>query len=280
MKKRILLGVIFLALIMSVNTATGAMTVDVEWHSSVKSGAKFTWTLKTVTTNDSGTEWIWAEANNLTLKQGEKITVEWENDPGTDLTNKEGGPLNYTGMKMTVGETELDPAEDETMLNFLVAPLKVNNSLGNEEAGIWALERLWFSSFVVPDAFSSNMQYVWKFDCWTTNAETLALTDEVKGSITSDYPGWAAEEPPWPPELYVADVVYNAKTGGVKSVTYPSTVSGQDLADDVNCPTTAGLDALVIEGSGSATSAPGFEIPIVVAGLVTFAALVITRRRR
>ncbi len=278
MKKRILLGVIFLALIMSVNTATGAMTVDVEWHSSVKSGAKFTWTITTVTTNDSGTEWTWAEANNLTLKEGDKITVEWANDPSTDIGNKEGGPLNYTGMTMTVGDTELDMAEDETMLYFLVAPLKFNNSLGKEEAGIWALERFFWTTFTVPDAFSSDMQYVWKFDCWTTNADTLALTDEVKGSITSDWPGWDAVEPPWPQELYLMDVVYNAKTGLVKSVKYPSTVAGQDLADDVNCPTTAGLDALEITFKPAA--APGFEAPIVVAGLVTIAALVIIRRRR
>jgi hypothetical protein len=278
LKKRILLGVIFLALIMSVNTGTGAMTADVEWHSSVKSGAKFTWKLTTVTTNDSGTEWVWAEANNLTLTQGDKIVVEWENDPSGDLTNKEGGPLNYTGMKMTVGDTELSFADDETMLYFLVAPLKVNNSLGKEEAGVWALERLGWPTYTVPDAFSGNMQYVWKIDCWTTNAETLAATDTIEASITSDWPGYNAADPPYPPEIYVADIVYDAKTALVKSVTYPSTVSGQDLADDVNCPTTAGLDALVIDFVPAA--APGFEAPIVVVGLIASAALVIIRRRR
>ena len=80
MKKRILLGVTLLTFVFAFSGILAqAATPDVEgqmWYPDVKSGASFSWTITTLTTNTSATTWDWDWANNVTLTQGEKITME------------------------------------------------------------------------------------------------------------------------------------------------------------------------------------------------------------
>ena len=82
-------------------------------------------------------------------------------------------------------------------------------------------------------------------------------------------------------EVFVFDIHYDAVSGFVQKLAYPSTMTGQILADDTE-PMVLGLDSLVIEfdGGNGTWSAPGFEAPIVVTGLFAFAAIVVIRRRK
>jgi len=288
MKKRILLGVTLLTFVFAFSGVLAqAATPDVDgvlWYPDVKSGASFSWTITTLTTNDSATTWDWPWANNVTLTQGEKITMDWAADPNESLQLDLTGPIDYSDVTTKVGAAEM--TDEETFFNYFVVPVYNNGTVGEIESSLNALERFWFYSFNLPASDLPVGQYTWNMAMDKTTlvdvgADALA-GDTVTGYITThDY--FATLDT----EVFVFDVVYDAVSGIVQQMKYPSTKTGQTIADDTE-PMTPGLDALVIdfdgeEGSPSAwpaSAAPGFEAPIVVTGLFAFAAIVVIRRRK
>jgi hypothetical protein len=290
MKKRILLGVTFLTFVFAFSGILAqAATPDVEgqlWYPDVKSGAKFTWTLTTVTTNTSGTSWDWPWANNVTLTQGDNITMEWTADINETANLGLSGPIDYSDVTTTVGSYECDFAADETYLNFLVVPVYNNGTLGKVESSLNALERFWFNSFILPASGLPN-DHTWNLAIDKTTLDEVGADaeagDEVMAYVTvHDYYDTLETE------TFAFDLHYDAVSGFLKKFVYPSTKTGELIADDTQ-PMTLGLDALVIDFTGEdgdpavwpkPSGAPGFEAPIVVTGLFAFAAIVVIRRRK
>jgi hypothetical protein len=298
MRKRILLGAFLITFVFAFNAfATQAYTQkeEVDWAPSVKSGSEWTWTITTVDA-DGATEWDWRFANNLTLVQGEKITVEWTAVPNGTLKLGLGGPIVYDGIKVTVGTTVLDQAASESFLNFLSVPLFVNNSLGDTESMVF-LERAWFNTYLFPDSDEGD-QDTWTIDIGNSTVENTgpgALKNSVivanihdqGGEYPEDFPDLYGDSP----EAYVFDLVYDAASGVCKSVTYPSTVihpneftGGVTYYANSTWGIVEGLDELVITldtaTGGWSTSAPGFEAPVIITGLFAVAAFVVIRRRK
>jgi hypothetical protein len=271
-------------------------TAEVDWAPSVKSGAKWTWTITTVDA-DGATEWDWAFGNNVTFTQGEKITVEWTADPNGTAKLGLGGPIVYDGVKITVGTTELSQDDDEKFLNFLTVPLFVNNSLGDTESMVY-LERAWFNTFVFPDSAYSD-QSTWNIDVdnatlnnigpGATKGDVIAASiHDQGGEYPEDFPDLFGDAP----EAWVFDLLYDASSGICTSVKYPSTVSRpNDFVGGVTYYANStwgiveGLDELVLTlddtpTGGWPTSAPGFEAPVIITGLFAVAAFVVIRRRK
>lgn len=299
MKKRIILGAVFILFLFALNASVAKAYTQVggaDWAESIVKGKKVTYTIDKVDA-DGATEWNWGYGNNITFKQGEKIVVEWTEDPdGTGQVGM-GGPLNYTGIKVTVGDTELSQDDDETWLNFLTVPLYVNNSLGVTEA-LNYLERVWFNTFQFPDS-DVGAQDTWNIivenatigntgPYATKDDEIMAYIHDQGGEYPDDFPDLFGDAP----EAWIFDVIYAASSGVVKSIKYPATIV---LPNDFTGGTTyyandtwgivSGLDALEISLSGSVpgwkpAAAPGFEAPIIISGLFVMAALVLIRRRR
>ena len=291
MKKRILLGVTFLTFVFAfsgiVAQAATPDVVGVMWYPDVKSGATFSWTITTLTVNDSTTTWDWAWANNVTLTQGEKITMEWAADPNESIQLGLTGPIDYSDVTTKVGTQELNFTADETFFNYFVIPVYNNGTVGNIESSFNALERFWHHNFNLPSSALPVGEYTWNVAMDKTELGGIGADategDTVKGYITThDYFDTLDTE------KYVFDITYDAVTGIIKQFKYPTTKTGEIVADDTE-PMTLGLDALVIDFDGEAgdpsvwpkpSSAPGFEAPIVVTGLFAFAAIVVIRRRK
>jgi len=283
MKKRILLGVTLLTFVFAfsgVLAQAAAPDVDgVLWYRSVKKGASFSWTITTLDA-DGATTYDWDWANNVTLTEGEKITMEWLENPNETLQPGLAGPLDYSDVTTTVGAYECDESADETYFDFLVVPVYTNGTVSGTESGLNALERFWFNSFSLPGSDLPVGQYTWNVAMDKTVLSDVGADakggSEVMGYITThDYFDTLDTE------VFVFDITYDAVSGFVKKLAYPSTMTGQKLANDTE-PMVLGLDSLVIEfdGGNGTWSAPGFEAPIVVTGLFAFAAIVVIRRRK
>ena len=291
MKKRILLGVTLLTFVFAFSGVMAqAATPYVEgtlWFPDVKSGASFSWTITTVDA-DGATTWDWAWANNVTLTQGEKITMEWSED--TDNTTQLGltGPVPYDGVTTKVGTFTCNFTEDETFFNYFVIPVYNNGTVNQTESTFNALERFWHWNYNLPSSELPVGEYTWNLAMdKTTPSDVGAMAakgDEVVGYITTHDFFDTLD-----PETFVFDLHYDAVSGILKKMVYPTTKTGELTANNTQ-PMTLGLDALVIEFDGEdasptawsfyeATAAPGFEAPIVVTGLFAFAAIVVIRRR-
>jgi len=285
MKKRILLGVTLLTFVFAFSGILAqAATPDVDgvlWYRSVKEGASFSWTITDLDANGE-TTWDWDWANNVTLTEGEKITMEWSYDP--DATHQPGlaGPLDYTNVTTTVGDYECNFTADETYFNFFVIPVYNNGTVGNVESALNALERFWFNSFSLPGSDLPVGQYTWNVAMDKTSTADVGA-DAKSGDIVMGYVTTHDFFDTLETEVFVFDIHYDAVSGFVQKLVYPSTMTGQILADDTE-PMVLGLDSLVIEfdgGNGTwSGSAPGFDAPIVVTGLFAFAAIVVIRRRK
>jgi len=283
MKKRILLGVTLLTFVFAFSGVLAqAATPDVDgvlWYRSVKSGASFSWTITTLDA-DGATTWDWPWANNVTLTEGEKITMEWTADPDETLQPGLAGPLDYSDVTTTVGTYECDESADETYFDFLVVPVYTNGTVSGTESGLNALERFWFNSFSLPGSDLPVGQYTWNVAMDKTILTDVGA-DAKSGDVVMGYVTTHDYFDTLDTEVFVFDLHYDAVSGFVQKVVYPSTMTGQILADNTE-PMVLGLDSLVIEfdGGNGTWSAPGFEAPIVVTGLFAFAAIVVIRRRK
>lgn len=296
MKKRIILGAVFILFLFALNASVAKAYTQVggaDWAESIKKGKKLTWTIDKVDAAGA-TEWDWAFGNNVTFKQGEKIIVKWTEAPdGTGQVGM-GGPLNYTGVTVTVGETELDQ-EDEKWLNFLTAPLYVNNTLGKTEA-LNYLERVWFNTFTFPDSAYSD-QSTWNIiieNATIGNTGPYATKDDTIMGYIHDQGGEYPDDFDLfgdAPEAWIFDVIFAAASGVVTSLKYPSTIDlpNEFVGDKTYLANStwsivSGLDALEISLSSSvpgwAAAAPGFEASVLLTGLFVMAAIVVIRRRR
>lgn len=294
MKKRILLGAFLLTFVFAFNAFTTQaydQKAEVDWAPSIKSGASWTWTIETLDA-DGATEWDWRFANNLTLTEGDEITVEWTEKPnGTEKLGL-GGPIVYDGVEVTVGETVLD----EAFFNFLTVPIFVNNTLGITESMNY-LERAWFNTFAFPDSDYSD-QSTWNIDVDNAATDNIgpyassgdiiyAAVHDQGGEFPDDFPDLFGDAP----EAYLFDLEYDARSGVCLSFSYPSTIvnpneflDGDTYTANDSWQIVEGLDELVITLDGSAPSggwsSPGFEAPVVITGLFAVAAFVVIRRRK
>jgi hypothetical protein len=299
MRKRILLGALLLTFVFAFNALTASaytQKAEVDWSPSVKSGVKWTWTITTVDA-DGATEWDWGFANNLTLTQGEKITVEWTAKPNGTLKLGMGGPIVYDGIKVTVGTTVLDQSADEKFFNFFTVPIFVNNTLGITESMNY-LERAWFTTFLLPSSDYGG-QDTWTIDVDNASTDNIgpyakagdviaAAIHDQGGEFPDDFPDLGGDAP----EAYIFDLAYDARTGICKSVTYPSAVvapneyalDGATYTANSSWAIVSGLDELVITLDDTLPSggwsSPGFEAPVVITGLFAVAAFVVIRRRK
>ncbi|MHA2174477.1 MAG: hypothetical protein ACXAB2_02410 [Candidatus Hodarchaeales archaeon] len=303
MNKRILLGVSFLLLVLGLGAVSvqGASMPDVDtlyWHSKVKSGAEFSWDITTVTTNASGTSWTWIWGNDTVLTQGEKITYTYDAD--LDVSEKPGdaGPLNLTGLTVTVGDVEL--LEEFTFLSWFIFPLYVNNTL-NQVVSVNAMEALFFNTYNFDDAYPydwrptedwfPSAQHQWNLDVNRDQASLDNIGANAEKDATFDVTvvtpnAWPADnDAGYGPDIALFDCTYDSASGFMTKLVYPSTATTSEGRDATNStyPLTSHLDAMVIDFDGnppSFSSAPGFEAPIVVTGLFLFATLVVIRRRK
>ena len=294
MNKKILFGVSLLTLIILLQSmpASGVVTVEsVLWHAAVKKDAVYSWQIDTVDANGS-TTWDWGWANNVTLKQGEKITLKWTADPNDTSPMATLGPINYTGIETTVGTYKMNQTAGETTFNFLQVPVYVRNDptgLNVLEAGLNSLERLWVYSFGLP-AGSTSFDRRWSLGL---HGATLLNTGEngtkgetIKGEISGGYPDTDISH-------YIFDIEYDTVTGFVTSLKYPSAGNPDDPEAPIANNTlsvVSGLDELVItfdgnmkdvyaEGDwGKSKSTPGFEATIIMITLVVFGALLRKRK--
>lgn len=291
MNKKILFGVSLLTLVILLQSipASGAVTVvSVKWHAAVKKDAVYSWNIDTV--NASGaTTWDWGWANNVTLKQGDKITLKWTANPNEATALPTLGPVNYTGIETTVGTHKMNFTAGETTFNFLQFPVYVRNDptgLNVLEAGLNSIERLWINSFGLPTG-ASSFDRRWSIG---SHGATLLNTgengtkgDTIKGEISGGTPS----------QHYVFDIEYDVVTGFVTSLKYPSVGNPADPTIPIANSTfgiVSGLDELVItfdgdmkdvyaEGDwGKAKSTPGFEATIIMITLVVFGALLRKRK--
>jgi hypothetical protein len=278
MKKRILLGVIIIALFLSTTRASAQTVDEILFADVIEDGAKFSWEITKLTTDDDKTEWDWRFAGNFTLTEGDKIEIEWIGDPPTKIANEMSGPINYTNMEVTVGGTLLNASADETWFNFFIIPLYIRNDLGDIE-DMKANERVFATSCILPYSDLPTVQgYTWQIDITNAtmgNTGNYASSDDSIGTLITTHDYFDTLEP----EAYVFEGAYNARTGVLRYIKYPSTViEGGGRAGNSTDGVTEGLDALEIEAISKA--APGFEAPIVITGLFAVAAIAVVLRRR
>lgn len=274
MKFRSCFGVLFIAsLILMQHGSSFAISVDtIKFHSSVKEGAIFRWKIETVKTVDDQTSWQWEWANYVTLNQNEYISMEWLSNPDETTEIDVLGPIRYD-VVTKVGSRTLNFSKDESFFNFLIAPLYVRNKLGEIEAGLDALERLWFNTYKLPNAYlpPSYSDYIWDFDMQNATlrntGENAIESSIVFGQITTQK-FYETNNP----EIYVFDVAYDSITGFVKWLKYPSI--GQFIFPVANNThdITEGLDELLITYSDIVTNS-NFEVVVILAG---FTAILIT----
>ena len=289
MNKKILFGVSFLTLIILLQSmpASGAVTVEsVLWHPAVKMDAEYSWMIDTL--NASGaTTWDWGWANNVTLKQGEKITLKWTADPNEATAIPTLGPVNYTGLETTVGTYKMNFTAGETTFNFLQFPVYVRNDptgLNLLEAGLNSIERLWINSFGLPTGESSADRR-WSIGTHGANLQNTGENGTRGETIKGEISGGTPEQ------HYAFDIEYDTVTGFVTSLKYPSAGNPDDPTIPIANNTfgiVSGLDELVISFDGDmkdvyaeadwAKTAPGFEATIIMITLVVFGALLRKRK--
>lgn len=278
MKKRILLGVMVIALFMSTTQVTSVTVDEILFADVIKEGATFYWKITKLTTDDDNTTWDWRYAGNFTLAEGDTIKIKWTGDPPTKIAAPMSGPVNYTNMDVTVGGTLLNQSEDETWFNFFIIPLYIKNDL-NEIEDMRAYEKVFATSAVLPWSDMPTVQgYTWQIDITNAtmdNTGNYASSDDSIGMLMTTHDYFDTLDP----EAYVFSGAYNARTGVLRSIKYPSDViEGGGRAANSTDGVTEGLDALEIESTSA--PAPGFEAPIVITGLFAVAAIAVVLRRR
>ncbi|MFX0150333.1 MAG: hypothetical protein ACFFAJ_06110, partial [Candidatus Hodarchaeota archaeon] len=296
MKKRIIFGMAFLLLILAIQSVSegAALTVDaVKYHPAVVKDSSFTWKITKV---DAGgeTSWDWGWANNVTLKQGDSITLTWKSNPDEANTPiiTSLGPINNTGLETKVGTHTMDFTAGETTFNFLIVPLYVTGPTGELRPMLDVLGLFWPTSYNLPTGASSQDRRWGYSNFANASLDNTGMNgtrgDIIPGRLTSGF-GYAYDT-----EVYIFDISYDAVTGLCTSFKYPSSGWPADPTAPVantSYPTTAGLDALEIEYDGDmddvyaegedwgkGKAAPGFEGPLAITAMVVTVAIVARRR--
>jgi hypothetical protein len=198
--------------------------------------------------------------NNHTIAQGDMILHNWTQTPNYYTDIGLAGPINYTGLDVLYGDvgswTEMNRSADETCLDFLTVPMYFHKSvlhLGYSgqmyDAGLFALQAYWFMSYSLPDIYSVGAahQYVWTYDnvngtIWNSGEHGVKGT-VIKGIITSN---WV-----YGVEFAIFDVYYDAVTGILKELVYPSVgYTGGNIANKTNIELTWGLEEMHIVFDG------------------------------
>ncbi len=248
-------------LLISFNVPRASASSFVDFHSSIKEGQSFEWRIETINSADGSSSWEWIWANFITISENDSIILKWSSNPIEDREIDIAGPLNYSGLSVTVGDQLLNFNEDETFFNFFISPLYIQNKLGEIESGFNALERVWFNSYKLPNAYlpPSYSQYIWNFDIvngsLTDIGEKAEKDSIIFGHITS--PGFFDTNNV---EIYVFDVGYDAKTGILKWMKYPSVGEFDSLVANSSYKITENLEELLIQyKSFSSTATSGFN---------------------
>ncbi|MHA1940122.1 MAG: hypothetical protein ACW99F_07800 [Candidatus Hodarchaeales archaeon] len=277
-------SVLIFLLLPNVFIANSLTVVEVKYHSSVTKGAKFIWNIDTVVTVDGNDSWKWEWANNVELKQGDNIALQWTENPDETTDIGIGGPLIYSGLEVVVGDRKLDFTKYETFFNFLVTPLYVNNSLGRLESGFISLERFWFTSYHLPSAYlpPEYTEYIWNFNMINGSLKDTE-NNRNKGTVafgfvtTQDFFDSNSTDP----ETYVFDVFYTTETGLVKSFKYPSSGLYDFPVANSSHDMTKGLVELVISYVGKESdSVPSFTLPMVLGVIIIMSTIVKIRNKK
>ncbi len=274
MKLRLISGILILiAVLFFQNIGTHAISMNtIIFHSSVKKGATFQWKIETIRTSRNQTSWEWKWANFVTLTQGDYISIEWLANPNDTTEIDVRGPIRYDVLTK-VGSRTLNFSNQETFFNFLIAPIYTISEFGKIESGFNALERLWFRSYKLPNAYipTDYGEYIWNFDM--QNA-TLQNTGEnaSKGTIVL---GHVISQKFYETEtqaIHVFDVAYDPITGFVKRMKFPATgVYGYPVANSTH-DITEGLNELLISSVDHKT-ASGYEVPVILSGFFAIISL-------
>jgi hypothetical protein len=278
MKKRILLGVIIIALFLSTTRASAQTVDEILFADIIEEGATFYWKITKLLTADDETEWDWRYAGNFTLAEDDTIKIKWTGDPPTKIAAPMSGPVNYTNMDVTVGGTLLNKSEDETWFNFFIIPLYIRDPAGTIE-DMRSYEKVFSTSAVLPYSDMPTVQgYTWQIDITNatmSNTGNYASSDDSIGMLMTTHDYFDSLDP----EAYTFEGAYNARTGVLRYLKYPSTIiEGGGRAGNSTDGVTEGLDALEIESTSAPV--PGFEAPIVITGLFAIAAVAVVLRRR
>ncbi|MFX1508323.1 MAG: hypothetical protein ACFFDC_19755 [Promethearchaeota archaeon] len=264
--------------------AYGITVVEVKYHSSVKEGAKFQWMIEKVRTEEDQPSWKWEWANHLILEEGGYITLEWRTDPDETSDIGISGPINYTGLVTTIGGRKLNFSMYETFFNFLIVPLYVNNTLGRLESGLSAIERLWFNSYQLPNAFlpPEYSEYIWNFNMENASLDNTgenAKPNSIVFGYIITYEFFT--ENSTQPETYVFDVAFNAETGFVKWIKYPSSGKYNFPIASSTSNMTRGLKELLITYADEAhENLPSFTVISGIIGLFLTVRVVQFSRRK
>ncbi|NHJ02694.1 MAG: hypothetical protein EAX86_11195 [Candidatus Heimdallarchaeota archaeon] len=273
-----LLFAIFIISVSSLSPSRG-LTEGVEFHSSIKRGSEFRWKIETVKTIDNRTNWIWKWANFLELSQNDFITLKWLTFPSKTLDVNINQALNYSGIQVQVGSRILNNSKNESFFNFLIAPLYIINSLGVEDSGLNALERLWFNSYQLPSAdlpleFS---ELIWNCDIENGSLSNIGRNGKtgtiVSGHVTTS--NFLSNNIGL--ETYVFDLAYDARTGIIQQMTYPSTERFNFPIANHSYKITEGLNELVIQLIKN-DSVPFLDPPLTLLSLFLVNILLIRRR--
>lgn len=193
--------------------------------------------------------------DDIVLKQGEKITLNWTIDPASTYDLSLSGPIDYTGLEVYIGNQKLNQSAYETFFNFLVLPVYLHKAtIKYTEPLYWSMNQLeayWFMTFTLPNMYppGAMQQYATTLDMENASLEN---TGELGVFNTSIFAHILTPDPVWTvPEFGFLDLWIDAVTGIVTQAKYPSVgTKGGNICNATNHPMSIFLDELLITFDG------------------------------
>ncbi|MFX0170520.1 MAG: hypothetical protein ACFE9L_01240 [Candidatus Hodarchaeota archaeon] len=318
MRKRFLIGTFCILITFTLITPVSAEVIPTHsFGPIIEKDATFTWKITDLEHENGSTSWNWTYLGEV-LSENDEITYKWNKVPDI-YTPQEmwkadsiTGPLDGStrgayDITVTIGGTTLDINETRAIAWFIL-PVYLNTTLFLAYPGIGTgfggIEYLWPYSFILPNGpigySPDGKHYDWTvdMDSETASMDSIGFDAEAGDEVIAWVKALVAFD-----DYYAFDLKYDACSGVLKSLRYPSTIPQENVSgimQPARADNTTGLtmdlaklhidlqtDITGCNASAWSTTeirdgaAPGFDLFIVAGSLVLVTtALIISRRRK
>ncbi|MFX0152809.1 MAG: ABC transporter substrate-binding protein, partial [Candidatus Hodarchaeota archaeon] len=213
-----------------------------QWDSRIRAGTKVEFIISSVRDKNNTQSWYWDLAN-VTIYQGDKISIMWLEDPDTDnkLIVEYQENITYP-INVTIGGKMLDKNHSR-QFGWFILPLVTTNVLGELESGFYSVQRHFAYSFPLVNQIVYRGCGYW--DIRVDNDPSLHTTGGAAGAeeevtahiVTHNYPTI---------EDRVFNVTYQAKSGILKNLLFTNTEGKNAVSGRVESSVISGLQQLEI----------------------------------
>ncbi|MHA2244498.1 MAG: ABC transporter substrate-binding protein [Candidatus Hodarchaeales archaeon] len=210
-----------------------------QWYKSIKADTTIEFKINSLRNENNTPSWYW-EAADVTLHEGDTISITWLEDPDIQqkFEYKPDQKIEYP-ISVSIGGTVLDENHSK-QFGWFILPLVTTNHFGEHESGIYSVQRHFSQSFPL---FNLGT------DFWDMDVENDPRLHEIGGSaiIGDEINAYIATGGHWfKREERVFNVTYQANTGILKSLLFTN-IEGKDASIGIdNSYIVSGLNQLEI----------------------------------